>query len=311
MLVNLEYPFHKKYPLKFISKIRWKLNEWKFLFMPFLNLLRCKFTILDGFGAPGDTLLTATVAHNVKRRYPYIKLNIITANPDLLKYDSNIDLLNHSESYFSEKHWYLDIITDKNANTNVIEPTLKKIGIRDYNYKAKIYLSTEEKKWANNKIDNLAKPLIAINSLSKEEVKNWPLPYWKELISDLKNKAKIIHLGDNREPDFEGVNRFAGKTTLREAMAILSQCDLFIGPDSFLSHVANGLDVKSIIIFGGSRTAQNLGYKENINLVNYPECSPCWIHPSLSNDKCLQKLKCMTLIKPSEVKATCESILFK
>ena len=62
----------------------------------------------------------------------------------------------------------------------------------------------------------------------------------------------IIQLGDHKEPILKNVTRFAGKHTMRESAALLSQANFFIGPDSLLMHVANGLKIKSIVIFGGS-----------------------------------------------------------
>jgi|TARA_B100001093_G_scaffold442696_1_gene444585 ADP-heptose:LPS heptosyltransferase len=309
MLNNLQYPFHESYPRKFFSKVRWKLNEIKSWVLPVLNFLRFRFTIIDGFGAPGDTLLTAIVAHNLKRHYPNLKLNIITSNPNLLQYDDTFETINQPESYYSERHWYLDILTDKDRQTNIIEPTLVKLGINEYQYKAKVVLSEDEKERSKMQLKEYSQPFIAINCLSKEVVKNWPLAYWKELVDELNPLGTIVQLGDEREPIIDGVVRFAGELSMRDSMALLSHCDLFIGPDSFLSHAANGVDVKSIIIFGGSRTIKNLGYKENINFENTPDCSPCWIHTSQGNLECQNNLRCLQDIHSSTVLSATQKIL--
>ena len=57
---------------------------------------------------------------------------------------------------------------------------------------------------------------------------------------------------------------------MRESAALLSQAIFFIGPDGcLLMHIANGLDIKSIVIFG-LRPVDSFGYKENINLATAP-----------------------------------------
>ncbi|MEO8655589.1 MAG: c-type cytochrome, partial [Ramlibacter sp.] len=43
---------------------------------------------------PGDTLLAGTVCREIRRRFPRLTLNCVTANPELLKFDPNIDELN-------------------------------------------------------------------------------------------------------------------------------------------------------------------------------------------------------------------------
>ena len=91
---------------------------------------------------------------------------------------------------------------------------------------------------------------MAICTKSKEPVKNWSESNWSKLIQNLKDNYSIIQLGDDREPTFEGVHQYAGKLSMRESAAILSKANLFIGPDSLLMHVANGLNIPSVIIFG-------------------------------------------------------------
>ena len=88
----------------------------------------------------------------------------------------------------------------------------------------------------------------------------------------------------------------------------MSVCDLFIGPDSFLAHAANGLNLKSLVIFGGSRTIQNLGYSDNINIEDRPHCSPCWINQD-DDQKCTHKLKCLSNIKVETVKSQIITLL--
>ena len=64
-------------------------------------------------------------------------------------------------------------------------------------------------------------------------------------------------------------------------------------------HIANGLNIPSTIIFGGSRTVGCFGYSENINLRNTPDCSPCWIHDGY--EECKKDLICMKDISASFV----------
>jgi len=156
--------------------------------------------------------------------------------------------------------------------------------------------------WAKAKVSDLKKPILAIGTKSKEPVINWLNENWVEIIKELKSKFSIIHLGDKNEPIYENVKRFAGKLTIRESAAILSKAKYFIGPDSLLMHVANGLNIKSTIIFGGSRPASCLGYPENKNLTNYPKCSPCWIHQGY--EMCQHDMKCIKSISTHDVIST-------
>ena len=86
---------------------------------------------------------------------------------------------------------------------------------------------------------------------------------------------------------------------MRESAAILSKALYFKGPDSLLMHIANGLNIPSTIIFGGSRPVDCFGYFENINLSSAPKCSPCWIHEGY--ESCKNDFMCMTAIPVEEV----------
>jgi ADP-heptose:LPS heptosyltransferase len=73
-------------------------------------------------------------------------------------------------------------------------------------------------------------------------------------------------------------------------------------------HVANGLDVPAVIVYGGRETPSNSGYRENINLYAKTACSPCWLHDS-HGDVCPYDMECMKRITAAEVVAASREIL--
>lgn len=298
-LKHLLYPFHVSYPLKLWSKYRWWKNDNLKQKIHLLDKAKAWLTVIDRLGAPGDALITANVIRCIKKKYSSLKINCITPYPELIRLDPCIDSLNHKESFYSFDSSYWELIVRKEKTENIIAHNLGRIGIDEYEYNAKFYLSEEERKWAKDLIAGIPKPIIAICTRSKEVVKNWPLDNWEELINSISQYFSIIQLGDQKEPKLGNITRFAGKHSMRESAALLSQADLFIGPDSLLMHVANGLDIKSIIIFGGSRPADCFGYKDNINLTTEPECSPCWIHDG--HETCRHNIECMQKINQEQV----------
>ena len=290
-LQPLLYPFYRSYPLKLWSKFRWFRNSRLQSLLPSLNDKRKWLTVIDRLGAPGDALITANVICCIKETYPKFKINCITPHPELVRLDPNIDAINQPETFYSFDSTYWELIVGKEKSQNIIEHNMFRLGIDKYDYKATFYLSEEEKEWAKQETNQFDKPILAICTKSKETVKNWPEANWSELIQNLRSKYSIIQLGDEKEPIFEGTYRYAGKLSMRESAAILSTASYFIGPDSLLMHMANGLDIPSTIIFGGSRPVGCFGYSENLNLKSAPECSPCWIHEGY--ESCKEHMKCM------------------
>jgi len=305
-LCSLLYPFHRRFPKKVWSKIRWALNARLEVFLAFLNQLRAPLTVVDRLGAPGDALLTAIVIRNLKQSFPKLKVNCITPHPELLKLDPAIDNLNSPENFFSFDSSYWDLVRRKDSSTNVVTHSLRKVGIVTCEYKARFYLSEQESQWGKAQTKGLRRPLFTLNAASKEPVKTWPVENWRKLLPDLLAMGDMVQLGDDGEPNLPGTHRMAGRLTIRESAAILAHADLHLGPDSLLMHVANGLDVPSVILMGGSRPATCLGYTENENLTATPPCSPCWIHQGHEN--CEYEVKCLHEISQERV---LDSILMK
>ena len=295
----LLYPFYRTYPLKLWSKFRWFRNSRLQSLLQSLNKKRKWLTVIDRLGALGDALITANVIRCIKENYTNLRINCITPHPELIRLDPHIDKINQPETFYSFDSTYWELIVRKEKSQNIIEHNMLRLGLDKYDYKAAYYLSTEEKDWAEQETNKFDKPILAICTKSKEPVKNWPEANWSELVQDLKYKYSIIQLGDEKETIFEGAHRYAGKLSMRESAAILSKANYFIGPDSLLMHIANGLDIPSTIIFGGSRPVGCFGYSENFNLSSAPECSPCWIHEGY--ESCDHDFMCMTAISVEEV----------
>jgi ADP-heptose:LPS heptosyltransferase len=306
-LKPLLYPFHRVYPLKLWSKYRWLKNANLKNVIPILNKKNKWFTVIDRLGAPGDALITANVIRCIKEKHSHLKVNCITPHPELIQHDPSIDSINGKETFYSFDSTYWELIARKERKENIISHNLMRLGIKEYEYSSKFYLTETEKLWAEDQFSINPKPIIAICTRSKEPVKNWPVDYWVNLIKELTHQYTIIQLGDEKEPKLKNVVRFAGNITMRESAALLSISKLFIGPDSLLMHVANGLDVKSIILFGGSRPVECFGYNENTNLSSTPACSPCWIHDGY--ETCTHMMKCMNSISKENVLDAVSSIL--
>jgi heptosyltransferase-2 len=88
----------------------------------------------------------------------------------------------------------------------------------------------------------------------------------------------------------------AGATTLREAVALIACCRLFISNDSGLMHVAGALGVPTVAIFGSTNpaTTSPMG-KDNIVVHKDLPCSPCL------KTTCPQDFACMDQISIDDV----------
>jgi heptosyltransferase-2 len=103
-----------------------------------------------------------------------------------------------------------------------------------------------------------------------------------------------------------GLINLAGKTSLREAIYLISQCRLFISNDSGLMHIAGALNIPTIALFGSTNpvTTSPAGNQSVIIRHEVP-CSPCL------KETCPTDFSCMKLLSVEEVLTAAQNILRK
>ena len=88
----------------------------------------------------------------------------------------------------------------------------------------------------------------------------------------------------------------AGKTTLSQAMALISRCRVFVTNDSGLMHVAAALGVPLVAIFGSTDPSRTGPLGENSRVLYKPlPCAPCL------KTRCPRGRECMEAISVEEV----------
>jgi ADP-heptose:LPS heptosyltransferase len=151
------------------------------------------------------------------------------------------------------------------------------------------------------------RPLVAMHPFSGRLIKNWPIENFMRLASWLTGDmgVAVVLLGTKGDAESlpnlaemaksANANSLVGETSLQEAIAIISQADLYIGNDSGLTHVAARLDIPSLAIFSGVAPIENWApFGKDVTIIHAPvECAPCSL-PSL--DYCPNGHKCIGAI---------------
>ncbi len=97
---------------------------------------------------------------------------------------------------------------------------------------------------------------------------------------------------------------FIGQTTLAEFLALLSSADLFIGNDSGAMHLAAGVGLPQVIIFGPTDENGTGPLNPDARIVKHAvPCSPCFLR------RCPIDHRCMGRISVDEVWRTVEEVL--
>ncbi len=158
-----------------------------------------------------------------------------------------------------------------------------------------------------------SKILVAMNTSSGRDIKNWPLERFCELARWLVKEMDCCvvlvggkgQIGDAETVmatcDDSRVRSFVGDVSLPQSLSVLDSADLFIGNDTGLTHYAAQKHIKTVAIFSGIDPIEvwmPRGPATSIIKVPVP-CSPCRIG-ALS--QCPNDHACIRLITYSFVR---------
>jgi heptosyltransferase-2 len=136
--------------------------------------------------------------------------------------------------------------------------------------------------------------------------KRWPAQYFGELAQRLGaeghavwlvGSAKERDVGDTVMGSYAAAVNLCGRTTLDEAVVLLSCADLVVSNDSGLMHVAAALDRPMIALYGSSSPSFTPPLSDRAHVVKHEvPCSPCFqrVCP-------LKHFDCMMKLAPSRV----------
>jgi heptosyltransferase-2 len=127
------------------------------------------------------------------------------------------------------------------------------------------------------------------------------------LFGSSKEREEISRIADAaaRERD-NNVYNLAGQLSLRQAIAAISFCHLFVSNDSGLMHIASSLDIPLIALFGPTQPHKTGPLNEKTKVIHYP--AACQYAPCLHRE-CPLDHPCMKAITVDEVVETMVSLL--
>jgi ADP-heptose:LPS heptosyltransferase len=164
-------------------------------------------------------------------------------------------------------------------------------------------------------------PLIGIQTGPSWPVRMWPEQHWERLTQLLCDQdATVIQLGADTHMGLANVQAervpgtvdWVGRWTLEETAAAIAACDLFIGIDSGLLHIAGAVGTPTVGIFGPIDPTLRMPPETPSRAVFVPlACSGC--HHRLPKlhwiTGCPHEIACMNAVKPEDVHAAAVALL--
>lgn len=87
------------------------------------------------------------------------------------------------------------------------------------------------------------------------------------------------------------VVNLAGATTLRELVALISRCDVFLTNDSGPMHIAAALKVPLVALFGSTSDIATGPYQHGEVIHKRVDCSPCYLRTCPIDFRCMKRIE--------------------
>lgn len=191
---------------------------------------------------------------------------------------------------------------------------LRNIGIEAKRSVPWIYMSIEERLSARKALSGLTRPVLGINpGATYGSSKRWlpqgfaEVAYWFAA----ETGGSVIIFGSKNESDIANEIEYlikrqtasflnlAGKTTVRELICLISECDIFLTNDSGPMHIAYAAGTPVAAVFG-STSPELTGYQTagSIVLKAGSKCSPCFERTCANKNN---DMRCMYAIESEDV----------
>ena len=130
--------------------------------------------------------------------------------------------------------------------------------------------------------------VISSDGAGGTQVKSIPVTFFTKVVEHLiKLNYKVYQVGDRFTNKVPNAISLVGQTTISQAVGYIKNCDLYIGCDGFLTHIAAHYNVRNVCIYGP--TPPKIWGHPNLNMIvsNYRcKYKPCWHDRKMWHSKC-------------------------
>ena len=190
---------------------------------------------------------------------------------------------------------------------------LKRIGVDAFDKRLELWTRPAEEEAVRRFLDSQwvssSQLLVGINpgSSPRWPTKQWPVENFAKLCDELaKRNVRVVITGSAEDaPLAEELLRLTrnkpvnavGRTSITELIALIRRCQAFISSDSAPMHIASGVDVPLVAIFGPTDPKRHL-VAPSRHQVFWKEvhCSPCYLRSCPVGLICMKKISVQEIV---------------
>ena len=253
----------------------------------------CDLAVPNGQGIGNALVFTALVEAMALRNGKRLRLLTAQLNPLIGKDSQDGYAIWENNPYVKE---IVDadtidpqIMADINAEqdnignfSHVIENICYAYEVSPRSLRPTLFLTSSEQARALERLEPLRRPIVALHAggTSTSPLGSpWYLEKWKELCTVLSSEVSFVQVA-KADFDQKPLDIFSPNLSLREAMATIWACDLFVGFDSTPAHIATAFSLPTVVLWDVQR-------KSAIEDRHYPGFAPAsmlrWSYPQNRN----------------------------
>ncbi len=181
---------------------------------------------------------------------------------------------------------------------------LEEIGIVNNNRRMEMFITDDESEWASRFIRDIGSEdtgLIGIHPFGSKQNKWWHKREVMEFCSAIREEFgfAVLLFGGNKEreaagviaDEVDGVVNLSGRCDIRETVALIDKCRVFVSTDSGPMHIAHALGVPTVALFGPDDPRITGPLLGNFDMIQLPlPCVPC-----RSKECHMESVRCMEI----------------
>lgn len=131
---------------------------------------------------------------------------------------------------------------------------LEQLGLTLLEGAARLFPSEEDRRLACSFLAQTRTPRIAIHPGSGSSTKNWAISNWQATLTALSRQDVLLVGGEADEQQLAALGNHDAHTAVNLPLphlgAVLEHCDVFVGHDSGISHIAAAVGTPCVLLFG-------------------------------------------------------------
>ncbi len=165
-----------------------------------------------------------------------------------------------------------------------------------------------------NESDLLGKRILTLAPGSGAQAKNWPPSFFRTVARWWRKRTggKVLVIFGPVEEERMADDKFWEESllisglSLSQLAALQARCDLYLGNDSGITHLAAALGIPTVVLFGPTDHVQWGPSGRHVSIITrHLDCSPC----DLSLAKACAHRRCLADLSPNKVTGLLEEIL--